>query len=219
MSPRRIRAAVFLLAGVIAVSIAYDLWRMPVQVWDSLGEILAAQRFPSVSYAFESAIGTSAYLRPLRIAQIKALFDLAQDGQFHLVYRGFHALLLIVLVMAFTRALRVESRTDAAAAAFALLVLTGLHTFLSFVREAFPINHFLEIAVLTLVALNLALSRGGWWVDLLAALVFAVASLTLESGLRGADAGRAQLRLLAGAARSQGARAALRLFAVDLLGL
>ena len=47
---------------------------------------------------------------------------------------------------------------------FALTVLTGLHTFLGFLREAFPINHFLEIAVLALVALNLTLSRGGWWV-------------------------------------------------------
>jgi hypothetical protein len=62
-------------------------------------------------------------------------------------------------------------------------VLTGLHTFLSFVREAFPINHFLEIALLAVVALNLSISRGGWWADLLAALVFAVAALTLESGL------------------------------------
>ncbi len=183
MPPRRIRAAVFLLAAAMAVSIAYDLWRMPVQVWDALGEILAAQGYPSVGGAFNAAIGTSAYFRPLRIAQIKGLFDLAQGSQFHLVYRGFHALLLLALVLSFAAALRVQSRTDGAAAAFALLVLTGLHTFLSFVREAFPINHFLEIAVLTLVALNLALSRGGWWVDLLAAVVFTVASLTLESGL------------------------------------
>jgi hypothetical protein len=50
-------------------------------------------------------------------------------------------------------------------------------------REAFPINHFLEIAVLGLLALNLAQSRGGWWADAGAALVFALAALTLESGL------------------------------------
>lgn len=170
------------VAAILAVAIAYDLWRMPVQVSDSLSEILAAQRSPSIGASFADAIGTTSYLRPLRIAQIKALFDLS-NGHYHLAYRGFHALLIVALIGLFARALPIESNRDAAAAIFALTVLTGLHTFLGFLREAFPINHFLEIAVFALLALNLALSRGGWWVDLLAALTFVCAALTLESGL------------------------------------
>jgi hypothetical protein len=183
MSLVRPRAAVFVLAAVLAAAIAYDLWRTPVQVSDSLSEILASEGFASTSAAFTAAVGTTAYLRPLRIAQIKALYDLGRPDRLHLVFRGFHVLLMLGLVAAFVAALKVETVDDASAAAFALLVLTGLHTFLSFVREAFPINHFLEIALLALVALNLSVSRGGWWVDLLAALVFAFAALTLESGL------------------------------------
>jgi len=176
------RLAVLGLAAVLAIAIAYDLWRMPVQVFDSLQEILDAQRSPSVMASFKDAMGSTAYLRPLRIAQIKMLFDLSQ-GNYHLAYRGFHAVLIVALIGLFARALPVVSWRDAAAGIFALTVLTGLHTFLGFLREAFPINHFLEIAVFALIALNLSISRGGWWADVLAALTFVCAVLTLESGV------------------------------------
>jgi len=178
----RSRLAILVLATALAAPIAYDVWRTPIQVWDAIEEMMDAQRSPSVAASFMSAVGTTAYLRPLRIAQIKALFDLS-GGNYRAAYRGFHAVLVVVLLLLFASALRVESGRDAAAAAFALTVLIGMHTFLSFLREAFPINHFLEIAVFTLLALNLALSRGGWWVDLLAALTLVCAVLTLESGV------------------------------------
>ncbi len=177
------RAATYGLAFLFALALACDLLWMPIQVGDSLGELLDAQRSPSVWASFEGSLGTTAYLRPLRIAQIKALFDLGQDLNFWLVFRGFHALLIAVAVCLFVRVLRVSTLTDFAAAAFALVTLTGLHTFRGTVQEAFPINHFLEILVCCLLALNLARSRGGVWVDAAAAVVFAVAALTLESGL------------------------------------
>jgi hypothetical protein len=178
------RRAAYAVAFAFAALIAYDLWRMPVQVSDSLIEILEAQQSASVTSSFAGAFSPgSAYLRPLRIAQIKALQDLAQPDHHTVVYRGFHVVLLVVLFWLFVRALQVESIEDLAAAVFALTVLVGLHTFAGLVREAFPINHFLEIAVFSLAALNLAQSRGGWLVDLLAVGLFAAAVLTLESGL------------------------------------
>jgi hypothetical protein len=170
------------MAAVLAATMAYDVWRVPVQVYDSLSEILEAQRSPSIAASFRRSLDGAAYLRPARIAQIKAVHDVSGD-HLHLGYRGFHVALLLAFFWLFTRALRVESGTDASAAVFALTVVTGLHTFPAFVREAFPINHFLEIAVLGLLALNLAQSRGGWWADAAAALVFTLAALTLESGL------------------------------------
>jgi hypothetical protein len=176
------RAAVWAVAAVLAMALAYDMWRMPVQVFDSLQEILDAQASPSVAQSFANAAGGGAYFRPLRIAQIKAAFDLSQ-GNYRLAYRGIHVFLIVALVWLFTRALPIESASDAAAAIFALTVLTGMHTFLGFLREAFPINHFLEMAVFALVALNLSLSRGGWWADALATVTFIVAALTLESGV------------------------------------
>jgi hypothetical protein len=176
------RLAVWAVAAVLAIALAYDMWRMPVQVFDSLQEIIEAEASPSIAHSFASAVGGGAYFRPLRIAQIKAAFDLSQ-GNYRLAYRGIHVVLIVALIWLFTRALPIESTADAAAAVFALTVLTGMHTFLGFLREAFPINHFLEMAVFALVALNLSLSRGGWWADVLAAVTFIVAALTLESGV------------------------------------
>jgi hypothetical protein len=115
-------------------------------------------------------------------AEVKALFDLA-NGHYWLVYRGFHAVLACAALALFVRALRVRTWDDFAAAIFALTVFTGLHTFRGVVREAFPVSHFLQVAVFCLLALNLARSRGGWRIDVAAALTFIIASLTLESGL------------------------------------
>ena len=109
--------------------------------------------------------------------QVKALFDVA-DGHYWLVFRGFHSLLLVCLLLLFTRALRIQSWTDFAAGIFAIIVLTGMHTFRGTVREAFPINHFAEILLFCLLTLNLAQSRGGWGVDVAAAVTFVAASLT-----------------------------------------
>lgn len=196
-----LRAAAYLVAAIIALSFSYDLMRKPIQVSDSLMELLDVQQSPSLYATFVAHSPRGPFLRPLRQVQIKALFDLA-DGHYWLVYRGFHALLLTAMLLLFTRALRVQSWADFAAAVFALTVVTGLHTFRGTVREAFPINHFLEIVVFCLIALNLSQGRvaprpdepvlagrsasadrhGGWWIDLAAAVTFVVASLTLESG-------------------------------------
>ena len=176
------RRAVWLVALVTALSLSYDLMRKPVQVSDSLIEILHAQESPSVVATFNTAAQHRPYLRPLRLVQIKAIHDVS-GGRYWLAYGGFNALLLTALILLFVRALDVETWVDAGASIVALTVLTGLHTFRGVVREGFPINHFLEIVVLCLVALNLARSRGGWWVDVAAAVTFVVATLTLESGL------------------------------------
>ena len=178
----RPRAAAYLITATLALAFSYDLMRKPIQIPDSLIDILHMQQSPSVYATFQDAVAQRAYLRPLRIVQVKALFDVA-DGHYWLVFRGFHALLLVCLLLLFTRALRIQSWTDFAAGIFAIMVLTGMHTFRGTVREAFPINHFAEILLFCLLTLNLAQSRGGWWVDVAAAVTFVAASLTLESGL------------------------------------
>ncbi|MBI2828090.1 MAG: hypothetical protein HYX77_02305 [Acidobacteria bacterium] len=174
------RRRAYAVALVFALSIAYDLTRIPVQVSDSLDEILDAAEFPSIASAFVSGLQHRVRLRPLRVAQTKALFDLSH-GHYTVAYRGFHVLVLVVFM--FVRTLQIETATDLAAAVFALGVLIGLHTFSGLIREGFPVNHYLEITLFTLIALNLAQARSGWMVDAAAALTFMVAALTLESGL------------------------------------
>lgn len=176
------RAGTYLVAMALALAFSYDLMRVPVQVSDSLLEILGAQRSPSIWASFLDQIGGVAYLRPLRIAQIKLLFDSAQ-GHYSLTYRGFHALLLTTALLLFVRTLPIRTWSDSAAAIFGLTVLTGTHTFRGLVREAFPINHFLEIVVFCLIALNLSRARHRWWIDVAAVVTVAAASLTLETGL------------------------------------
>jgi hypothetical protein len=182
IGPFSARTWAYLLALTCAGALAYDLLRMPVQVFDALEEMLAAQRSSSIVDTFWAAAYNAAYLRPLRIVQIKVIFDAAQ-GNYWLAFRGAHALTMAACLLLFTRALRVRTVADVCAAAFALTVVVGLHTFRSTVQEAFPINHFLEIAVMALVVLNLAQSRPRLIVDAIALVTFIVAALTLESGL------------------------------------
>jgi len=172
----------YALALVTALPIAGDLLRMPVQVYDALGEILDASRAHGLADTFWAATFNAAYLRPFRIVQITALFD-AAHGHYWLAYRGFHAALLLVVVWLFTRALDVRSRADLLPAAFGLTVLTGIHTFRTMIQEAFPINHFLEIAAFVLVAVNLCRARPRLWRDVAALVTFCAAALILESGL------------------------------------
>lgn len=182
IGPFSARTWAYLLALTCAGALAYDLLRMPVQVFDALEEMLAAQRSSSFIDTFWAAAYNAAYLRPLRIVQIKVIFDAAQ-GNYWLAFRGAHALTMAACLLLFTRALRVRTVADVCAAGFALTVVVGLHTFRSTVQEAFPINHFLEIAVMALVVLNLAQSRPRLIVDAIALVTFIVAALTLESGL------------------------------------
>jgi hypothetical protein len=50
-------------------------------------------------------------------------------------------------------------------------------------REAYPVNHFLLIAIYCTATLALAQSRGGLMHDVVAVACFALAALTLESGI------------------------------------
>ena len=176
------RLCAYACAAILASSLAYGLIRMPLQVHDSLEEIIAAQRSPGVWASFTSTIGETAYFRPLRIAETKALFDLS-GGHYFAAYKAFHIALLAAAFALFAGALRIETGADLAAALFALTVFTGLHTFLGLVKEAYPVNHFLQVVVLVLAAVRLSKARGGRWIDGAAIITFVVACLTLESGI------------------------------------
>jgi hypothetical protein len=172
----------FALALVLWAGLADGLLRMPLQVSDSLEEILEARRSPGAWHSFVHGLTTSSYLRPLRIVETKLIFD-ASAGHYVAAYRGFHAALLLAAFVLLTRAFRVRDGTDLAAAAFALTVFTGHHTFDGMLREAFPINHFLQVTVLCLAAANLVQARPRWWIDVAANLVLVAACLTMESGV------------------------------------
>ena len=178
----RSRRWAYVAAAVFALSFSYDLLRIPVQITDSLGDIQEALAEPSLAATFASGFRRQVLLRPLKAAQTRVVFD-ASAGRPTLAYRGVHVLLLALTVWMFVRALQVKTAADVAAAMFALTVFLGLHTFSNLLREAYPINHFLEVMLFGLLALNLAQGRTGWFADAAAALIFTAAALILESGL------------------------------------
>jgi hypothetical protein len=156
---------------------------MPVQLFDAATLVLDAQRTSSVWAALrDNLTADDAYLRPLHPTVVKALFDLAQ-GHYWLVYRGFHALMVVVSLWLFLRALRVRTATDLCAAAFALTVLTGTTPFRDMLRDAYPVSHHLVVVVCCLGVLNLAQAAPRRATDVAAVLLFGVAALMIESGL------------------------------------
>ena len=176
------RLCLYGCAAMLAASLSYGLLRMPLQVHDSLDEIIEVHQLPGVWASFTATIGESAYFRPLRFAKDKLLMEVS-GGHYFAAFKAFHIALVIAALALFIGALRIETAIDLAAAMFALAVFAGLHTFLGVVKEAYPINHFLEILVLALAAMHLSRSRGGWRIDAAAIFVFVAACLTLESGI------------------------------------
>jgi hypothetical protein len=164
------------------MAVSASLVGIPIHVTDSLVPMLQVQQAPSAVSVFKTSLGTTGYMRPLWWAQVKFAFD-AAGSRYFATFKGLHVALVAALIALFAWAAAPVSRTDFMTFSFALVVLTGIHTFTGLVWEAYPINHYLEITVLTMAALCLSLSRGGWWADVAASLVFAVAALTLETGL------------------------------------
>jgi hypothetical protein len=175
------RFCVVICAALIVASLGYGLLKVPLQVHDSLQKIVDAGHSPGVWTSFTSEIGTTDF-RPLWVAEIKLLFDLSH-GYVHVAYKAFHIALLVAAFGLFVAALRVETGVDVAASLFALSVLAGSNTFTGLVKEATPVNVYLPIVALVLLARHLSRIRHRWWVDAAAVLTLITACLTLESGV------------------------------------
>jgi hypothetical protein len=175
---RRIGYAVACAAAIV---VAAFVAKIPVQVSDSLGNLLQVQQ-QTYRELFLNQLYANGYLRPLLWLQIKAAFDVA-GGHYWLTFKVIHGVQLVAAAALFVRLLRVRDRQGVAAAAVAVAVLFGLHTFNGTVREAFPINSFLTVIVAVLAAINLTTVKPRWWVDVAAVLLFVVTTLTVESGL------------------------------------
>jgi hypothetical protein len=175
----RALAAAFVLA--LTALVAYEVCRIPVQVSDSLGNLLQVQR-QTPGEVFVSQFSNGSYVRPLLWTQIKLAYESAQ-GRETLVFKAVHVAQLLLLALLALQLMRVRSWPECAAAVLAALVLFGLHTFDGLVREAFPINSFLTVALSVLAVLALADWEPARWRDVAAVGIFAITILTLESGV------------------------------------
>jgi hypothetical protein len=177
-SPRTLAAIVCLTFTAL---VAFEVCRIPVQVSDSVGNLLQVQRQP-LGDLFLSQFSNGAYVRPLLWSGIKLAYEAAQ-GHETLIFKAIHVVQLLLLALLALRLMPVRSRVELAAAVLATLVLFGLHTFDGLVREAFPINSFLTIVLCVFAMLVLADGEPAGWRDVTAAVIVVVALLTIESGL------------------------------------
>jgi hypothetical protein len=153
------RVAAWTLGLVVAIGLAGGVYRIPIQVSDALETIERALAVPSIAASFASGIGNSStMLRPLREVRTKILVEAgdALGGRYHAAFRGYHALAGMVLVLLFVGIAAPRTWTDVTALAFALAVLTGMHTFSGMFREAYPTNHFLTVSTYALATFGLA---------------------------------------------------------------
>src|SRR4029450_11730009 len=168
------RAAAWIVTALFATGVSASVFRIPIQVSDSVEILVVVDRTPSMAAAFGQGLHASkTMLRPMRQVGTRLLLDVAHatGDRYNMVFRGFHATTAALLIALFTYVARPRDWTGAAALCFALLVLTGLHTFSGMMREAYPINHFLLIAIYCLATFAIAGSRGGVLADVTACVL------------------------------------------------
>ena len=170
----------YLYALFAALILGHFLLGIPIQLSDSFGNMLKLSvSWPELLY---NEFTQRAYLRPLLWAELKVVYDLS-GGNYSLWFRGTHVVQVVALALLYVAIVRPQTRRDAALIPFGIAVLFGMHTFSGTVSEAFPINTFLTILLFSFAAMYVALAEYRWWHDLAAALLFAGAALTVESGL------------------------------------
>lgn len=169
------------LAAALALGLSWCITHSPPTLYDGLGPILDARASPSAASMWESAWRSAGYWRPLRLTQIKLLVDASADVA--VTFTAVHVALTFAAFLLFAAWIRPRSLSEFAAGALALMIVAGHHSLFTLFSEAYPVNHFLEIVVLTLAVGVLARGRPAWWKDLMAPLLLAIGMLTIESGI------------------------------------
>lgn len=169
--------------GLLVVAVlGYFLVGLTIQVSDSFGNLLAIQE-PTFGQVLRDQLWQRSYLRPLLWGQIKAVYELS-GGDYFLWFRGIHVLQIAALVALCVHVMRPRTALDAALVPLALAVIVGAHTFVPMVREAFPINSFLTIAITCVGAVALAgRTQPRWYGDVCAVALLIGSVLTVESGV------------------------------------
>ena len=172
----------YAFALVLSVTLGVCLLGIPVQLSDSLANLLEVQRMTLGQILDPRAWQGASYVRPFLSGLLKIVFDLA-DGRYYAWFRGLQVLQVAALLLLVVRLLRVRSMAEAASVPLCLAALVAVPTFAGTVREAFPINTFLTILLCCAAAASLSQSRGGLWTDAVACLLLIFSTLTVETGL------------------------------------
>ena len=146
---------------------------------------MIAAKYDSAPHLLRDSVTFSTTtFRPLRYLQARALLAFTHTTGFtyHAVFRGLHVVLLLMLVALFVAAIRVRDWPDLVAFTVAFPVLLGIHTFLSMLLEAFPVNHFAQVGVCAMGLFVLAQHQPRWFVPAVACVLLALSLSVIESG-------------------------------------
>ena len=179
--PRPWKALAIAVAVLVTATLGYFMTRIPIQLTDGASNMISVADV-SAWQVFVGKMTNEGFFRPLMWPPYRLVMDWS-GGAYFVWFKAIHVAQLLGLLLLLARWVRVETGTDLAAFLFAVAVLVGGNTFPGAIREAFPINHFLAMAVCTLWVAVLAAGRPRLGNDVLAVLLFAYAVLTLESGL------------------------------------
>jgi hypothetical protein len=184
--PRLTPAALaFLLAALITLPLADSLFRIPIQVSDSLEAIVTGAKYQSFWHLISDSVRfSSTTFRPMRYAQARWLLQSAAATGLgdNTVFRAIHVALMVTLVLLFLLAIRVRRWIDVAAFGVAFPALIGIHTFVAMLHEAFPVNHYAEVGVCALAVFVLAQQRPRWFFPIIVCALLAFALSVIESG-------------------------------------
>ena len=175
------------MAGALGIAVAQSVYSIPIQVSDSL-DVIIESRQPSSSWDLfvgQVSQASATTLRPGRYLQARWLGELADagGGAYHVVFRGLHALLACAIVVLFAWVARARTATDVAALGIALTVLIGHHTFSGMMREAYPVNHYAEIACGALLIVGIAQRRPRALPQIVTLAILAAGLLVIESAV------------------------------------
>jgi hypothetical protein len=168
-------------AFAVALGLSWCIVRAPLTLYDSLNAILDARSAPSLETMVLRAIDANAYWRPLILIQAKLVVDTFSDPM--AAFKAIHVALTAATFLLFAALVRPRSPVEFAAAAIALMIVAGHHTFFVLFTEGYPVNHFLEVVVLCLAVAVLARGPARWWKDALALVMFVLGLMMVESGL------------------------------------
>ena len=154
-------AALYSYALLLALGLSYAAYISPLNVNDFLMHLFMFET-QSVSRTFQHAfIDPPAYpeWRPLQLLTAQIIYKFLAQGHEHLVFKGMLVGSLFLTVGLFVRLLEVRSWIEVLAAAIALLVLLGHHSFAGAVEGIYPYGVEIVLLACELAVLNILLRR------------------------------------------------------------
>jgi hypothetical protein len=170
----------YVYALLVGLSLGHFLLGLPIQYSDSFGQMLKLSA--SWSDLLYGEFTQRGFMRPFDWSLMKLVYDLS-GGNYFAWFRGAHVVQVVALLLLFVALVRPRTLQDVALLPLGFAVLIGVHTFQGTIREAFPINHFLQVLLFCLAAAVVVLRPHSRWNDVAAAILFVASALTLESGL------------------------------------